>query len=116
MRVVRMRHPSTYEAKINGFVEVNDQPSETIPDQSLTIKQILQRFTAGTLPPIQKETYYEENPDIDDPDPMYRPDFDFVDWEAAKRKLERRIKYRREANRNVVSEKRIDNVKANEPL
>lgn len=116
MRKVRMRHPSTYEAEVNGFVEVNNEPSETIPDQSLTIKEILQRFKAGTLPPIQKETYFEDDPDIDNPDPMYRPDFDLVDWEAAKRKLERRIKYRREANRTALSQKTEDNVKANEPL
>jgi hypothetical protein len=39
--------------------------SQTTPDQSLTIREVIRRFSAGTLPPIAKEslTYNEEYPD-----------------------------------------------------
>lgn len=39
--------------------------SQTAPDQSLTIREVIRRFQAGTLPPIAKEslTYNEDYPD-----------------------------------------------------
>lgn len=47
--------------------EMNDEPSLTIPDQTLTIKQIYDRFTRGlTLTPNQRNPVY--NGDIDIPD------------------------------------------------
>lgn len=45
-------------------------PSETIPDQSLTIRQILDRYARG-LPLDAKQPLWDHNADIDDvlPDP-----------------------------------------------
>ena len=40
-------------------------PSETIPDQTLTIRQILDRHSRG-LPMDVKEQIWDENPDLDD--------------------------------------------------
>lgn len=46
------------------------QPSETIPDQTLSIRQILDRYARG-IPMDVKEPLWDENPSIDDlmPDP-----------------------------------------------
>lgn len=46
--------------------EVNNDPSMTIPGQSYTIKEILERFTNGQSLNIQKTGSYQENPDFDD--------------------------------------------------
>jgi hypothetical protein len=41
------------------------QPSETIPDQTLSIRQILDRHSRG-IPMDVKTPIWDENPDIDD--------------------------------------------------
>lgn len=50
--------------------KVFDQPSMTVPDQSLTIRQILDRYSRG-LPLDLKTPQWDNQPDIDDimPDP-----------------------------------------------
>ena len=51
--------------------ETNNEPSLTIPDQTMTIREILTRFSRG-LPVEQKIPIYNES-DSDDyiPDPRY---------------------------------------------
>ena len=39
----------------------------TIPDQSLSIKEILQKFVSGIDPQVGKQVIYEENANIDAP-------------------------------------------------
>lgn len=41
--------------------KVSKEPSLTVPDESLSIQEILVRFTRGTLPPIEKQPRYEED-------------------------------------------------------
>ena len=54
----------------------------TIPDQSLSVKDILRRFTSGTLSPEDlenKSMIYDDDPDIDDADLMYLDDITDLD-------------------------------------
>lgn len=45
--------------------EVNTKPSMTVPDQALTVREIIDRFTRGLAPQIAFEKVYsDENPDI----------------------------------------------------
>lgn len=45
--------------------EVNTMPSLTVPDQALTIQEILLRYASGTLPNIViGEEYNEDMPDL----------------------------------------------------
>lgn len=44
MKKRKLRHSLNYEGSKG---EVNTQPSETVPDQSLTVKEIYQRFASG---------------------------------------------------------------------
>lgn len=45
--------------------EVNTLPSETVPDQALTVQEILLRYASGTLPNIViGEEYNEDMPDL----------------------------------------------------
>lgn len=61
-----------------------DQESMTIPNQSYSVREILQRFQAGTLANISKPIYYEledDSDDFDNVDITQSPDFDLVDAE-----------------------------------
>lgn len=45
--------------------EVNKSPSLTVPDDTLTIRQIIDRYTKGLSAPIMfDKVYSEDNPDI----------------------------------------------------
>ena len=61
MRVKNYLNRDTFEKNYLVFT----QPSETIPDQTLTIRQILDRYSRGIPMDIKVETW-DENADIDD--------------------------------------------------
>lgn len=67
-----------YDPSINKG-EFNKQESETIQGQAMTVKEVLIRFSRGTLPNIQFPTYYDDVEDFDADDPTLRPDFDLSD-------------------------------------
>ncbi|MEM3318415.1 MAG: hypothetical protein QXT80_02585, partial [Thermoplasmatales archaeon] len=80
---------------VPGKGEINNSPSETIEGQSLTINEILIKFTQGTLPNIGLDNYYDtdqnEDIDFDSYDPTLDPAFDLADatqlqYEAMQRK------------------------------
>lgn len=62
-----------------------DSVSQTVPDQSLSVEDILRRFTTGSLAPadIERDVKYGEDvspdEDFDNLDPRYDPDYDLVD-------------------------------------
>jgi hypothetical protein len=72
------------------FESVSDEPSMTVPDQSLTVSEILDRYTRGLAPPIARDPIYDdrENLDFDDVDPVDRPDFDLSDVSEHRLRLE----------------------------
>jgi len=78
--------------------EVNKGESMTIPDQSLTIRQILERFTLGQPVMGSHAVMYDgENPSHDDIDPTLDPAFDLSDYttissEIVTAKAERKAK------------------------
>jgi len=41
--------------------EQNFEQSKTVPDQSLTVRQIMVRFANGTLNEIEREAFYNED-------------------------------------------------------
>lgn len=52
-------------SKMSFDGEVNNMPSMTVPDQALSVREIIDRFTRGLAPQIAFEKVYsEENPDI----------------------------------------------------
>lgn len=56
------RHP------VDG--EKNDQPSKTVPDQTMSLRELIRRYASGLPINGQKVPLYEENPDFDNlPDP-----------------------------------------------
>lgn len=76
-----------YDPQINKG-DKNDLPSETIQGQSLTVTEVLIRFSRGTLPNIQFPVYYDEIEDFDVDDPTLRPDFDLSDTDNIQERID----------------------------
>ncbi|AXH77408.1 MAG: hypothetical protein [Microviridae sp.] len=53
--------------------------SETVPDQSYTVKELIEKFTTGTPVNMLKNSVWTENPDFDNFDETERGDFDLAD-------------------------------------
>lgn len=78
--------------------EFNQKPSETVPDQSLSIKEIISRFASGKPLP-QSETYYTDEvlPDI--------KKLDLVDIHELKQNITSNI----EESKNKLTKAQTDN-------
>jgi len=77
------------------FEPVNDLPSETVPDYSYTVKDIIAQFVRGIAPPVRRDVSYPDIPDDADPfdfiDPTERMDFDLSDYGDLRRDLDSRL-------------------------
>lgn len=79
MKVIREKYSFTL---LDSDMESNNEPSMTIPDQSLTIPQILERYVSGIDLPYGSQTYYESEGYDDDnfeTDPLLDPALDLSD-------------------------------------
>lgn len=64
----------------NEDFEYPDPISVTIPDESYTIPEILEKYTKGIAPQVALHGFYEsDTPDFDSIDPTKDPAFDIVD-------------------------------------
>lgn len=72
---------------LSRFEPKQTQPSLTIPDQSMTIRQILDRSIAGSVSYETHPVYYDNVDDFDAVDVTLSPDFDFSDYIAEKQAL-----------------------------
>lgn len=59
--------------------EKNELPSMTVPDDSFTIKDLLEKHTTGILPRLRREGLYQEDADIDNPPVNQSPQYDFAE-------------------------------------
>lgn len=70
---------NTYDHTVHSLGETNDEPTMTVPDQSLTIPEILDMFTRGIdVSNLYKEPVGYDDPDFDDVDPTQDPTFDVL--------------------------------------
>lgn len=81
---MRFRHSFNFELNDTCMTH-NDEPSMTVPDESLTVQQLYQRYSSGIAPAIAHSPYFELDEysnDFGDPDdPTLDPAFDLVDAE-----------------------------------
>ena len=63
MKVKNMLNANTFEKKYKLFT----QPSMTVPDQSMSIKTILERYARGLPVGGRLDEYYDEENDLPDP-------------------------------------------------
>lgn len=62
----KVNHPLNYDHTAHAG-EINDQPSETIPDESMSIREILARFAQGLSVGGGRTPIYDEDDDFPDP-------------------------------------------------
>lgn len=66
----------------------------TVPDQSMSIREILQRFRRGVAPPVVHQPLYDDDesawdtPDADLNNRVFDGDFDLVDRDDLSRRIE----------------------------
>lgn len=76
----RVRTPLNYHT-FPRQLEVNTLPSETVPDQTMSIREILERFAKGLPVNGAKVAYYDDEDDESLPDPRT---LDLADLQALK--------------------------------
>lgn len=77
--------------------------SMTIPDESYTIREILEKFTMGYDIP-RKHPQYSNTDDFDDVDPTAAPDFDLADVTMERARILEEIEERRARKQKVVKQ------------
>jgi hypothetical protein len=77
--------------------EQNDEPSQTIPDQALTIKQILQRFASGQSLEGKTAIYDESESEEYFPDPRY---MDLADRQELQENFKEELSYLEERSKS----------------
>lgn len=65
--------------------------SITVPDQSYSIQEVLEKFASGQNLNIGKDGSYIEDPDFDDYDLTHDPDIDIVDVQNEVIEIENRL-------------------------
>lgn len=68
--------------------------SMAVPDQTYTVKELFERMARGL--PLDdrissRPTYYDDDEDIDNPDPTQRPDFDLTDMQDEMSRIEKTV-------------------------
>lgn len=81
---------NTYNHLIHGRPEVNNDPTMTVPDQSLTIPEIIERFTRGLTLDDLVRPYEEEEQDFGDVDVTKDPAFDLNDYKRLNAEIKQR--------------------------
>lgn len=84
------RRPSNYHlGQFDKDIETKREPSLTVPDQSYTVREILEKFTRGLPLDIQKEGSYDEIEDFSG----YEPEkaIDITDVETQLNDINERI-------------------------
>nr|WAE43622.1 MAG: hypothetical protein [Microviridae sp.]WAE43944.1 MAG: hypothetical protein [Microviridae sp.] len=59
----------TFDHLIDSDAEIPKGESMTVPDEALTIGEIMEQFTHGIVPDISKDSQYTDTEDIDDTEP-----------------------------------------------
>lgn len=87
---------NTYDFRIHDTKEYNGQPTMTVPDQSLTIPQILEMYSRGqSIDSVLRQGVGYDDPDFEDLDPTLAPEFDINDANRLLQETKERIKQRK---------------------
>lgn len=85
--------------------------SLTIPDQSFTIEEILERFTRGIDPMLTKNPIWEDDVNFDDLPANYNPDLadiddakNFIEEVETKKKKVKELKIQQEKDKDKKAE------------
>lgn len=73
-----------YQESERSFEPISDKPSLTIPDQSLSVKDLLERHQRGLSSPVSKEPIYEIDTFGEEINPLRQQNLDFTDIDGLK--------------------------------
>lgn len=90
-------------------LEKTDPVSETIPGESYSIRELLERAIIGNVPNIEKKGSYAEDPDFDDDDETRRPDFDLADATSSIDELENKFSLEK-TKQKIAKQKEIEDL------
>lgn len=94
----------TREQKIDlGFYEVNNEVSLTVPEQSMSLKEIIERYVKGQQLDVGKNVYYDDPDDFDSVMDI-PPDFDLSDAELIFNEIAENQRVRKESELKDESE------------
>ncbi len=99
--------------------EHNKGNSETVQNDSYSIKQLLEKSQTGNVPPIKRVGQYHDDPTHDTDTRIDEPDFDLADAQIIKDEIEDKIKNQKkeeakEAKLKSDTPKKADEVQENE--
>lgn len=63
------------------------EESQTIPNEAYTVKDLMNKFTSGTMPAVQKQTYYDSEANFDYIPPNQRNYLDITEAEEDLRRI-----------------------------
>lgn len=89
-------------------MEWNEEPSITIPDESFTVKEILERFTTGMPLSLSKQPIYDSEASFDDIDETRDPAFDLADATLARDLMNAEFTTKKEAAKAAKAAKEAD--------
>lgn len=109
-----MRNRKNYEPVYPGILEFDD--SITVPDDSLSVREILERFAHGQpIDEVKRTVYYGNQSDDDDTIPYdQRFGTDLTDLDNVRNDVERRAKFLQEDYDDFLKQKQKDKQKDNE--
>lgn len=76
---MNFKHAYNFVFGANCKEKANYEPSLTVPDMAMTVKQLLQRVRAGSVPKVMFQGTFEEEPSFEFIDPTRSGDFDLSD-------------------------------------
>lgn len=68
-----------YRKPLEQRCEVVSDVILTVPDMSLTVQEMMEKFVRGVNLPVGKDPQFDENPNFDDIPVEYQPGVDIVD-------------------------------------
>nr|WAE43355.1 MAG: hypothetical protein [Microviridae sp.] len=103
----------TYDYIKDSDPEIPSGESMTVPDEALTINEILNRFTHGIAPNVTGDGYYSDTDDYDDIDPIIN---DLTDLDDIRSELQTTYEQVENAKKrkNEPAPKSVTDAKGNE--
>lgn len=91
----------------------SELPSLTVPDMSYTVRELIEKFTTGGMPPIQHEGTYDENLDFSD---ALAIDQDLTDLHQARLNVDSLNEKLRKLEKSRIEAEKAQNVEAQREL
>lgn len=96
--------------KPNYRYEVNNEPSQTVVNDSMTIKQIIDRFTIGQDVPRKNPVYMDA--ELDQIDSRFSPNQDLTDVQANQARINREQQIIEQEQQRMKNQEESENTDA----